>query len=256
MSPVLLTLVLLGLGLVIGSAVRLALPARWRLSWPAAVLAGVAGSGTAGAAVATVSDRWLPAILAAVAGTLVVSLLAARVGRRLRTPAPVADEVPSLDALLAAGETEKVEFKSTARRNLHTGERDERLELVIVKTVAGFLNGSGGTLLIGVSDDGAVVGLEPDYALLKAPDDDRYELWLRDLLTTCLGGPATALVRVSFHDLRGKRVCRVDMPSAPAPVFLNPPKGQPASEFWVRMGNSTRRLLTHEVLEYHRHRWP
>ena len=50
---------------------------------------------------------------------------------------------------LSAGETDRVEFKATARINLHTGQKDVRMEQVIAKTVCGFLNADGGTLLIG-----------------------------------------------------------------------------------------------------------
>jgi hypothetical protein len=250
---VLLTVVLLALGLVIGAVVRAVLPRSRRLSWPATVLAGLAGAGIVGAAVRVAGGAWWLAVLAALVGTVAISLAAAWAGARFGTPPP---PPVGLAELVAAGEGERTEFKSTARRNLRTGERDEKLELLVVKTVAGFLNAKGGTLVIGVADDGTVVGLGPDYGLMKAPDDDRYELWLRDLLSVCLGTPAAALVGVSFHDLDGERVCRLDVPPAPAPVFLDPPKGEPVSEFWVRMGNSTRRLLTDEVLDYHRRRWP
>jgi Schlafen, AlbA_2 len=255
MHPLVLTLVLLALGLVIGSIVRVVLPRRHRLSWPASVLAGMVAAGMVGGTIRFAGGSAWISIAGAILGTVAISLVAAWAGRRL-APADRAPDAPrAIAELVAAGESDTVELKSTARRNLHSGQRDEKLELVVVKAVAGFLNAKGGTLVIGVADDGTVVGLEPDYALMKAPDDDRYELWLRDLLTTCLGGPATALVDVSFHDLDGKRVCRVDAPPSPAPVFLNPPKGDPTSEFWVRMGNSTRRLRTDEVLEYHRTRW-
>ncbi|HEY3735196.1 MAG TPA: RNA-binding domain-containing protein, partial [Streptosporangiaceae bacterium] len=46
---------------------------------------------------------------------------------------------------------------------LDAGQRplDEVLRL---KTIAAFLNTGGGTLVIGVADDGEVLGLEPDRA--------------------------------------------------------------------------------------------
>ena len=81
-----------------------------------------------------------------------------------RRPQPPA----SIDDLIAAGESETIEFKSTARVNLHTGEADPKMEHVIVKTVCGLLNHEGGTLLIGVADDGQVLGIEPDLRTLGA----------------------------------------------------------------------------------------
>ena len=55
-----------------------------------------------------------------------------------------------------------VEFKSTARWNLKEECKDKRMEDAVVKTVAGFLNTDGGTLLIGVDDDRQVIGLTHD----------------------------------------------------------------------------------------------
>lgn len=161
--------------------------------------------------------------------------------------------------LLAAGESDRVEFKSTARVNLHTGEKDARMEQVIAKTVAAFLNADGGTLVVGVDDAGTPLGLDADLAAMKAPDLDRYELWLRDLLTVDLGQNAAGLVKVDFPQVAAetetKPVCRLNCPASPRPVYLRPTKGATA-EFWVRSGNSTRQLGVEDATEYVMHRWP
>ena len=66
-----------------------------------------------------------------------------------------------------AGESESLEFKSSARWNMRTGRRDEAMENVVVKTVAAFLNSFGGTLLLGVEDAGTIIGPAPDFSTLK-----------------------------------------------------------------------------------------
>src|SRR3546814_6824758 len=48
--------------------------------------------------------------------------------------------------LIAGGETGAVEFKSTLRINLHTGQPDEKMHLSALKTIAGFLNAKGGKI--------------------------------------------------------------------------------------------------------------
>ena len=53
------------------------------------------------------------------------------------------------------------------------------LEKVISKTIAAFMNSEGGTLFIGVDDDGNVIGLENDYLLLKKRNSDGFEPELR-----------------------------------------------------------------------------
>lgn len=166
----------------------------------------------------------------------------------------------SVAELVAAGESDRVEFKSTARVNVHTGAKDDKMEQVIAKTIAAFLNADGGTLLVGVDDDGVPLGLERDLGTMKAPDHDRFELWLRDLLTTCLGPNAAALVAVDFHELPDaegqlRAVCRVTAPASPRPVYLRANKNA-APELWVRTGNSTRQLNVDAATEYTMHRWP
>ena len=67
-----------------------------------------------------------------------------------------ANIAPTTAELTTGGETEGVEFKSTLRTNLHTGQPDEKMQMAALKTIAAFLNAGGGTLLIGVADDGSV----------------------------------------------------------------------------------------------------
>jgi predicted HTH transcriptional regulator len=157
--------------------------------------------------------------------------------------------------VIAGGEGRLVEFKQTARWNVHTQQRDAKIELAIAKTIAGFLNADGGTLLIGVADDGSVSGLDEDLSLMKRPDLDRYELWLGDHLERCLGKPALRNIRVSFERIESAQVCRVEVQRSPEPVFLDEPGGKREADMYVRMGNATRKLLTDEALEYARQHW-
>lgn len=200
------------------------------------------------------SDLWSPVtVLTAFVVDAVVLTVVGAVLARLHPRA----ELPPVAEVIAAGESDRVEFKSSARWNLRTDQRDDRMELVVAKTVAAFLNSGGGTLLIGVADDGDMLGLAADFATLKQPDADRFELWLRDMLTTRLGGNAAALPRIDFAAVPDSDdvVCRVTCPPSPGPVYLRAPKGG-AQELWVRVGNSTRALQVGEAIEYVVVRWP
>ena len=162
------------------------------------------------------------------------------------------DEPPiDLKTLVAEGEGPALEFKSSARYNLHTKQRDDEMEWTIVKSVAGFANLGGGTLLVGINDAGEAVGLANDLKLLgKKQDHDGYELWLRDLLEHTLGKVTAASIVISFPLLDDMPVCRVDVPAAGQPVFANRPKAEKSDEFYLRSGNSTRKLTPQEVLDY------
>jgi ATP-dependent Lon protease len=153
--------------------------------------------------------------------------------------------------LIAAGESKSVEFKQTARHNSHTGAADKRLEHEIVKSVAGFLNSAGGSLLIGVHDEQRVTGMTDDYALTGNKGRDGFENWLVGKLEQDLGRPAVgSYVDISFESLDEGDVCRVDVKPSSQPVYAGE-----SADLFVRMGNSTRPYNTRDALEYIRTRW-
>ena len=164
----------------------------------------------------------------------------------------------SLQQLLKAGESQTLEFKSTARYNQKARQSDKAMEHVIVKTVAGFLNSDGGTLLIGVDDQGTVLGLEPDFSsMTKARrNTDSYELWLRQRLDTDLSISTAKVVEIAFEETLTGTVCVVSVSSSGKPVFARAQDGgTPASDFWVRVGNATKQLYGNDQYEYTRDHW-
>lgn len=242
-----------------GSIAQWLLRGRARLGLTTLIVVSLLGT-SAGLAIAGLvypdAPLWGPLTVSlAIGGTLLAVLAYSGVAAHLQRPEP---PMPIAE-LIRVGESDQVEFKSSARWNLRTDQRDDRMELVIAKTIAAFLNSDGGTLVIGVDDQGQALGLSADFATLKQPDPDRFELWLRDLLTTMLGQNAGALPRISFSPVTvvgtDTYLCRVDCPSSPRAVYLRPAKGA-AAELWVRSGNSTRLLRLDEAVDYINHRWP
>jgi hypothetical protein len=96
-----------------------------------------------------------------------------------KSQVPVADlrSRRDLRVLLKSPESVHLEFKSTARWNLRSGAKDPAIEDSVVKTVAGFLNTDGGTLVIGVDDSGTPRGVEEDLKTCRN-SADAYERWL------------------------------------------------------------------------------
>lgn len=235
---------------------------RYRMSLSTTILCGIAGCAVGFTLLQPIPQLtgrgfpWLRLLLAAVVGTVAVMLVGHAVRRGWARAHPDLAHPDDVRALIDAGEGNRVEFTSSARWNAHTGARDERVELVVAKAVAAFLNADGGTLLIGVDDEGRILGLENDCQMVRQGDQDRYELWLHDLLGGCLGKPALSHVRVSFPHEQGRDLCRVDVSPATGPVFLHTPKGARTADFYLRIGNSTRQLLGDEALEYESAHWP
>jgi hypothetical protein len=158
-----------------------------------------------------------------------------------------------VDGLIAGGESELVEFKSSARWDYREKRVNKALEAIIAKTIAAFLNGKGGTLLIGVDDSGTAVGLQEDYATLgKRPDRDGYQQMLVQLISTTLGKPACASLAISFHPVQGTEVCVVRVTASPVPVYY---EESDQSRLYVRLGNTSRELTGREMAEYLRTHW-
>ncbi len=162
-----------------------------------------------------------------------------------------------IDDLLGVGESQTVEYKSTARLNLHTGKADKKMEHVIAKTVCGFLNAEGGTLLIGVDDTGSVLGLGDDMATLGSKANrDGYELFLRQHLDNSLSVPTAGIVRIAFERVGEGDVCLVSVAASGKPVFSRPHEGGSVpTEFWVRIGNATKQLHGDDMMDYQSNHW-
>lgn len=76
------------------------------------------------------------------------------------------------------------------------------IERIIVKTVAAFLNAGGGTLVIGVEDDGSVYALAEDYKLGGGKGRDNFENWLTQTLLKDFGKDEGGLLSTVFYELR------------------------------------------------------
>ena len=157
--------------------------------------------------------------------------------------------------LIRGGETQTVEFKSTARTNLYTKKEDPKIKHALAKAVCGFMNNEGGVLVIGVSDDGTILGIEDEMARLRKPNQDGFGLMVTDILTSGLSFPIAKTVSIRFERCRSRTLCRIQVGLAPKPVFSKPPNGGQPVEFWVRQGASTIQLFGDKAFEYQKQRF-
>jgi Schlafen, AlbA_2 len=121
-----------------------------------------------------------------------------------------------------------------------------------LKTVAGFMNTSGGTLLIGVVDNGTIAGLEREYCLIpgaKKADFDEWELHLRSQIDQRFhnGRSASASVHISRAVLDGKSVARVLVGARKELVIM---KGKAGDLLYIRAGNRTLSVTLAEMTQY------
>ncbi len=174
-----------------------------------------------------------------------------------RTLAPSPDDA-EIVSLIKRGESAEREFKSSARWDMVQNKKNKDMEQVIVKTVAAFLNSDGGTLLIGVADDGTPLGLAHDLQTLGSKNNlDGYELFLTDLLLNAYGKDVSAFLRITFGQVSGHDICQVRVKPAPKAIWVDgkDSTGQRVEQLYIRTGNSSRALTAREATEYAAHRW-
>jgi hypothetical protein len=145
--------------------------------------------------------------------------------------------------LIDGGETDTVEFKSTLRWNLKSGKAGKEIELACLKTVAAFMNAEGGTLLVGVADDGAITGIAAD----NFSDDDKYLRHFSTIFEQHIGLEFSEFLEFILMPLNGEQVLAVRCRPSPRPVFVTHKKDE---MFFIRSGPSSRQLTTSRTLAY------
>lgn len=178
---------------------------------------------------------------------------AAEVARCL---AEVVTSQRELESLLASDETATLEFKSSLRTPLgptapsdvrSPKELERALELQVIKTAAAFLNTGGGTIVIGVDDRKAIVGIEADFPRTKGSRDG----WRRtfdDLVSESLGPDALPFIDLQLAPYRDKIVAIIKCQQRDQPTWLY-------EELFVRRTATTERLSTRQAWSWCREHW-
>lgn len=150
------------------------------------------------------------------------------------------------------GESSKTEFKSTMIWNIVENKKDKKMTKIIAKSIAGFMNTNGGTLLIGIEDDGNIYGIEKDLEFVNKNDEDGYQQYLTHAIGTYLGKDRVTLVEPSFAEKDGKKICIVDIKPSNDPVFMKCNKVD--KKFFIRSLNSTHAIEGEELVRYTKQR--
>jgi len=198
------------------------------------------------ALVSHVDQWWVPYALKF--GLVIIFLVAVsgwaiwRTGKRHRASRQNDDE-GAVRALIEAGESPTVEFKSTLRTNLKSGKKDKAIELAWLKSVTAFMNSEGGTLLVGISDDGGIHGIGAD----EFENADKCHLHVKNLIHEHIGSEFAGFIQCRLHDMEGKTVVALTCRRADVPVFLKIGKNE---DFFVRSGPSSTKLTMSQMVTY------
>ena len=213
-------------------------------------------------------------------GDLVASLLADSPDERPADAETVLERLDdvrhasNIDALIAAGESHTVEFKSSLHhphgpmpddllQKMDSQQKSlghamaevrKKLNFAVTKTLAAFLNTDGGTLLIGVDDSGTVLGIEPDFSYFKKEkqNTDGWLLSLKQVVINALGPEVWGDVRVSLVTHEQKIVAVIRCPRRTSETWHH----VDADRFYTRASNATEELTGPALVTYIRNRWP
>lgn len=168
------------------------------------------------------------------------------------------DKTKKLLQLLKDHESKNVEFKSSWRYDVRTQEVNKANQIVdgILKTVVGFMNCDGGTILIGVDDSGTPIGLEEtDFKLTPKKDNqqkkDALKRHIDETLIKRIGQANAQKITIDFVPYSGtSTVASIEVSrSESSPVFLDDIK------FFVRHNGSTRELSGIDLATYIKERF-
>ncbi|WP_347275278.1 RNA-binding domain-containing protein [Candidatus Kuenenia sp.] len=152
-------------------------------------------------------------------------------------------EEDQIKLLLPKGESKTLEFKETFSLDVKKGTKEKYIEKSVLKTIGAFLNSAGGELLIGVNDDGKVLGIDEEIAKFYK-NDDKFMLNFKNHIKSKIGEGFYPLIDYKLIEVDGKKVLRVNCGMANKPCFLED------TEFYVRSGPSTDMLEGKKQHEY------
>ena len=159
----------------------------------------------------------------------------------------------TIEEFVAQGEGPTVEFKSSMRWDYRQEAINKTLTKVLTKTLSAFLNAEGGSLLVGVSDDGTIVGLEADFATLSQKNNaDGWEITLRNAIRDQLGPEINTVIEITFASTDGKTVAILSCEPHHKPVFLS---DGDQTEFYARAGATSQPFDVRSTAEYIAQHW-
>ena len=153
-----------------------------------------------------------------------------------------------IKSIISAGEGPKLEFKSSLRTNLHTNQIDKSMEFAILKTIVAYLNTDGGTILVGVSDKGEILGLEKDAFI----SNDKLKLHLNNMIKEHIGTQFMPFIQYELFPISDKHILKIDCLPSTKRVFL---KNNSEEEFYVRNGPSSSKITGNSLIDYINHRF-
>ncbi len=153
-------------------------------------------------------------------------------------------EVEDINELITQGESKTLEFKESLSLDIRKQSKESYIELSALKTVAGFLNSNGGILLVGVSDDGNILGIDYEIAKFHSNNKDKFLLHFKNLINSKIGGNFYPYIEYKCVQVADLKVFRVECSKSETPCYLD------EKDFYVRTNPATDKLEGRKMVEY------
>lgn len=151
----------------------------------------------------------------------------------------ISDNAIKILHLANKNEHKNLEFKSSFIYDVKKRCKNKSLKKECTKTIAAFLNSDGGTLLVGVEDDGNIIGVAQDLSYTK--NDDTFILNFKEAVKNSLSVSVSNNVEWSLENVGiGKKVLIVEVTPSPFPCFHN------GTEFFIRNNASSDQISSDE----------
>ena len=153
-------------------------------------------------------------------------------------------------SILRHDESKTLEFKQTFSLNLHSKQKDKEIENACMKTIGAFLNMEGGDLLIGVSDDKEIVGIDDEMLKFHKNSKDNFLKHFKNRLETSVGAQNYPYIDQRLVSVEGKSILWVRCIPSPNEVWVD------GKVFYVRTNPATDKLEGPALAEYIRNNFP
>jgi hypothetical protein len=153
-----------------------------------------------------------------------------------------------LNRLVQQDESETLEKKSSFIYDYKTKQAKQDLSKAVVRTIAGFLNSKGGALIIGVTDNKQICGIEND---LKIYDGswDKFQQTIINKIDSLIGSEFFEYLNIEKIPINEKEICYIDVQPSTREVWFE-------DEFLcVRVGNTTRKYTGSQAVNYIHMHW-
>jgi len=146
--------------------------------------------------------------------------------------------------IIRQGESKNVEFKETLSLDVKKKTKEKYIELSALKTIVAFLNTEGGTLLLGVADNGEVSGIDIEIDKFHKNKTDKFLLHMKNLIKTRIGEQFYPYIEYNLVAVGNKSVVFVKCKESESPCYLD------GAEFYVRTNPATDKLEGPKLVQY------